>query len=262
MKNFKKTQMSGIVSRLLSFGIITCLLVLSAYSKAADPASDLEKAKKDGKTVFLVITGTGATDVDKANKLAKDVSAKVPKSTVLTLNRDEAANSGLVTKFGIANVAVPFIFIISHNGIPVGGYPYLQATTDNLIKAVPSPVQDQVLLALSEKKPVFIIVSKKGFTDKAKLVANCKTASSKIATKPSVVEVDYSDPKEANFLSQIGVTSITDKSKTVVVGAAGKITDTFEGEVDVAKLTASATKVIKSGGCCPGGSSSGCGKKK
>jgi len=261
MKILKKTQMSGIGTRFFSIGILLCLFVLSANSKAANPATDLEKAKKDGKTVFLVITGNGASDIDKANKLAKDVSIKVPKSTVITLNRDEAANSSLVTKFGIANVAVPFIFIVSHNGIPVGGYPYARATADMLIKAVPSPRQDQALLALSEKKPVFIIVSKKGFTDKAKVIANCKNASNKMVTKPAIVEVDYSDAKETNFLNQIGVVTIGDKTKTVVVGASGKITDTFEGEVDVAKLMASATKVIKSGGCCPGGSSKGCGKK-
>lgn len=229
---------------------------------SSNPTADLDKAKKDRKVVFLVITGTGAADLDKAVKIAKEANGKVSKSLVVQMNKDEAANLSLVTKLGIATVPVPFIIVISSKGIPVAGFPSYQATTDLLIKSVPSPKQDEIISALSEKKPVFVVISKKGLTDKTKVIANCKAAGSKMLTKPALVEIDFSDSKESAFLAKIGVTSLNAKTKTIVINSAGQITDTFEGVVLETALTSSANKVIKGGGCCPGGSSSGCGPKK
>ncbi|MFA6924164.1 MAG: hypothetical protein WC223_07895 [Bacteroidales bacterium] len=229
---------------------------------SSNPTAALDKAKKDRKVVFLVITGTGATGLDKVVEIAKEANGKVSKSIIVQMNKDEATNSSLVTKLGIASVPVPFIVVISSKGIPVAGFPSYQVTTDLLIKSVPSPKEEEIISVLSEKKPVFIVISKKGLTDKKTIIANCKAASSKIASKPAVVEIDYSDSKESAFLTKIGVTSLNDKTITLVINSAGQIADKYEGVVLESALTTSASKVIKSGGCCPGGSSKGCGPKK
>jgi len=229
---------------------------------SGNPSLDVDKARKEGKAVFLVITGTGAAGLDKAITIATEASSKVSKSVLIQIDRNDKQNSDLVTKLGIANVPVPFIMVISRKGVAAGGYPATQATPDLLVKAVPSPKQDEVLLAISVKKPVFIVVSKKGLTDKTTILANCKSASSKITSKAVVVEFDMNDTKEADFLKQIGVTSIKDKTITVVVNASGQLTDKFEGIALESVLMTSAGKVIKSSGCCPGscGSKKGCGK--
>lgn len=230
---------------------------------SGSPITDLEKAKSDGKVVFLVITGTGATNLDKAVIIAKEANSKYKKSTVIQLNRDEAANFGLVSKFGIASVPLPFILVISPKGLAVGGLAAATATADQLIAAIPSPKEDEVIFALSEKKPVFIVISKKGLTDKTGILKNCKSASSKIASKPTIVEIDFADAKEKDFLTRMGVTSITDKSKTVVSNVSGQITASYDGIPLESDLIAAANKVIKTGGCCPGGSNSGgCAPKK
>lgn len=223
-----------------------------------NPSLEIDNAKKEGKAVFLVITGTGAAGLDKALTVAKEANSKVSKSVIIQVNRDDKGNSSLVTKLGIASVPVPFIMVISHKGVAAGGYPSTQATSDLLIKAVPSPKQDEVLFAISEKKPVYIVVSKKGLTDKTTVLANCKSASAKVTSKPAVVEFDFNDNKESAFLKQVGVTTIKDKTITVVVNTAGQITDKYEGIPLESALMGSANKVIKSG-CCPG-SKSGCGK--
>lgn len=222
----------------------------------------LAQAKKDGKAVFLLITGTGATGVDAATKTANDAKAKYAKSVVITINKDDAANSEVVAKLGIASVPLPFFLVISPKGMAVAGYTVAQATADLLVKAIPSPKQDEVLLAISEKKPVFIVVSKKGLTDKTTSIANCKSASAKVASKPAVVEFDINDSKETAFLKQMGVTTVGEKTITVVANASGQITDRYEGPALETALIASANKVIKSGGCCPGGSTNGCAPKK
>jgi len=86
-------------------------------------------------------------------------------------------------------------------------------------------------------------------------------ACSKIPSKPIIVELDVNDTKETAFLKQIGVTSITDKTITIVANGSGQITGRYEGITIEATLTSSA---CKAGGCSPGGcgSNKSCGPKK
>lgn len=244
--------------------ILSTFLIASGNIRANSfSASDeIAKATKAGKAVFLVITGTGVTDVAKAEKIAKDASLKVKNSVVVKMNKDEAANAAIVTKYGIAGVTAPFLLVISPKGVATGGFDPAQATADQLVKAIPSPKQDEALWALNEKRPVFIIVSKTGLTDKKTILTDCKTASSKITSKPVVIEIDVDDAKESAFLKQIGVPTLNGKTKVVVANGSGQITATYEGAVNATDLTTSANKTVKAGGCCPGGASkSGCGKK-
>jgi hypothetical protein len=229
-----------------------------SYEVPVKPAStELEKAKKDGNAVILVITGFGATELDKAMATAKATCAKVKKLVIIQMNRDESVNSGIVSKFGIASVPLPFLLAISPKGFPVGGFPYTQATPEKLIEALPSPKEDEVIAALSQKQPLLIIVYKKDYADKKDVLANCRNAGNSMKSVPAIIEIDFDDPNEKEFLIQIGVEAIKGKSMIVVSNASGQVTETFEGVTDVEKLKAAAVKVIKSG-CSPGG----CGGKK
>lgn len=225
----------------------------SSLPQSESPTADLEKAKNEGKPVFLLITGTGAVGIERAISILKDVNNKVSNSLIVQLNRDETKNKELVAKFQIFAVPVPFILVISPKGLAVAGAPPTQVTADQLIKAIPSPKQDEVFFSISEKKPVLIVISKSGYSDKKGTIANCKTVSSKINTKPKIIEVDFDDYKEKTFLSQIGVNSINGKTITVVINSAGQITETFTEKPEVDKLTAAANKIIQNKGCSPGG---------
>ena len=232
---------------------------LSANS-AADPTSELEKAQKAGNAVFLLITGNGAVGVDKLLVVANAANKQIKKSVVIQLNKDDKANSQLVTKYGIAGVAVPFVLVISSKGLAVGGLPAAQATAEALVNMVPSPKYDEVLTAINAIKPVFVVASKKSFTDKAAVITNCKAAAKKLATNaPVIVEVDMGDAGETAFLKQIGVDVLSTSTVTVVITSSGNISGNFRGVTDVQKLADAAVKVVKS--CCPSGSSSGCGTK-
>ena len=222
-------------------------------------AAALGKAKKEGNAVFLVITGTGATTIKSAVDVANEAKTLVKKSVVVQMNRDDAANSALVAEFGVGTVAVPFILVISHNGVPVAGLPSNQATGGMLMKSVPSPKQDDVLLAINQKKPVIIVVSKKSFTDKATILENCKTATTKLTSKPVTVEIDMNDVNEKAFLTQVNAaTSTNGKSITIVISAAGQINETFTETPTAEKIITAVKKVAKSGGCAPGA----CGSNK
>jgi hypothetical protein len=238
-------------------------MTVNLYGNTVPPGTvkdDLEKAKKAGNAVFLVITGTGATGLDDLVTIANDANKKVKKSAVIKMDRDDAANSELVTKFGVAGVQLPFILVISPKGYAVGGFPGANATADNLVNLIPSPKYDMVLDALNNKKPVFVVAYKQSFTDKATTLATCKSAVDKVPSKATIVEIDMDDAKEATFLKQIGVNTVATSTVTVVINVAGNITGNYTGATDAQTLATAATKVVKS--CCAGGSSKGCGSPK
>jgi len=219
----------------------------------------LAAAQKAGNAVFLVITSTGAKGLTELVAVANQANKKVKKSTVVQMNRDDAANSELVTKYGVASVQVPFVLVISPKGLAVGGYSAEQATADMLVQLIPSPKYDEVLAAINVKKPIFIVASKKSFTDKKNAIALCKTAAIKVSNTPVIVDVDMSDASESAFLKQIGVNMLSTGTVIVVVNAAGNITGNFSGTQTAQTLADAAAKVIKS--CCPSGSKSGCAPK-
>ena len=247
-----------------NIGILLVFALLQiSLSSVGQVKSDIENQNKKGNAVFLVITDKAAVGVENAVKVANTAKSKAPNSAVIQLNRDNAANSDLVKEYTAANLPVPFILVISSKGNVAGGYPADNLDADLLVQTIPSPKQDEAIAALDASKPCFFIVSKQGFTDKNTVLANCKTASSKIASTPSIIEIDFDDSRETAFLKRIGVEKINDKTITIVANASGQITGNFEGSTDVTKLTNAANTVPKSGGCCPGGSGSkGCAPKK
>lgn len=228
----------------------------SQVAMAGSVRDDLEKAKKEGKAVFLIVTGLGTLDISGALETANQANKQVKKSVVLQMNRDDATNGDYVKKFGISGVQVPFILVVSAKGYAVGGFPAGQATAENLVKLVPSPKYDEVLTSLNNKKPVFVVVSKTSFTDKTGVLVNCKSAAGQVKSSPEIVEVSMDDANETDFLKQLGVSTVSKATVVVVINAAGNITGTFTGTTDAKVLTEAAQKVVKS--CCAGGNSSGC----
>lgn len=231
---------------------------LSVALPTAITADTLERAKAEGKSVLLVITGTGAKGIETATSLVNAASSKISNSLVFSLNRDLAANSDLVTRFGIATVPLPFILVVSPKGVPIIGGEPAQLTAEKIVNAMPSPKQDEVYAALGEKRPVFIVLSKKEYTDKEDVLSVCKTASSGKAPIPAIVEVDFDDPAEKDFIIQIGVKVINGSTITVVANAAGQIVETFSIKPSVNQLINATKKVLKQSGCGTGGCATPC----
>ena len=213
----------------------------------------LAKAKKDGNSVFVVVTGTGDTELDKALAMAGKANNSVKKSIVVKMDRDDKNNATLVTEYGIAGAPLPILLVISPKGVLAGGYLLKDATADILVKSIPSPKQDEVLLALNNKKSIFVVAAKSTFTDKAKAIENCKSAVTLNGNKSQLVEVDISDTKEKTFIELLKINTATASTATVVVNSKGQITGTFYEPKDAASLVTLANKAVS--GC-----GSGCAK--
>ena len=234
------------------------IFVLVGYGTIwASVQTNIEKANKKGKTVFLVVTEPGVMGEEKAVSIAEQAQKSVDKSTVIEINRADSTNSQLVSKYGLAGARLPLILTIATNGVAAGGLTVDRATPESLVKMIPSPIKAEVLQALSEKKAVFVVASRKSMVDRAKIFETCKNACNQMKNKAAFVSIDMDDEKENLFLSQLKINKLSTEPVTSVINPQGKITGTFNGSVEVKKLMDAAVK--KAGGCCPGGSKKDCG---
>lgn len=218
--------------------------------------ADLNAAKKAGKAVFVVVTGTGAANADKATDLAKRAASVNKNALVVQMNKDDAANSQLVGEWRLEGAPVPLLLVISPKGYPTGGYLLEQATAQKLADLIPSPKLDDVYGALNNKKSVFLVISRKSNTDRTTMIENCKSAVLKLQNKAAIIEIDPSDSKEARFIKQLSLRNTPNTSFVLVLNASGQTTGSFEGKAEISQLVSAATKVISGGcgsGCAPGG---------
>lgn len=219
---------------------------------------ELNKAKKEGKAVFVVITGKENTDIDKAHQIVKEAIKIYGSSTTLQLNRDDASNATLVKDWGLSGIPVPFIIVVSPLGIPSGGLPVAEATAESIAAFVPSPKLDQVYQGVNNGKNVIVLFTKSSFANSSKAKLNCQDAMKQLNNDAVLVEVDMTDPKEFAFMTNFKIDR--EKSKepvTMVINKAGQIAATFNTIPESSKIVASAKSPVAKP-CCPGGSSAGC----
>lgn len=237
--------------------ILVGVLIIASYNTIwASVQSDIEKANKKGKTVFLVVTEPGGSGAEKAVSIAKQASKKVAKSTVIEMNRAGSANSQLVDKYRLAGAQLPLILVVSSSGVAAGGLPANLATPEILVQLIPSPKKSEVFQALSENKAIFVVASRKSMAEREKVFDSCKAACSQMKNNAVFVPIDMDDKKESSFLAKLKVNTLSTEPVTTVINTQRRITGNFNGPVEVVKLVQAATK--KASGCCPGGSKKGC----
>lgn len=222
--------------------------------------AELDKAKKAGKAVFVVVTGTGSADNDKAKEIAKGANGIYKNATVVEMNRDDAANAKLVAEWRLAGAPLPLILVLSSKGQPAGGLLLAQATAENVAALVPSPKLEAVYDAIGSGKHAIVVFTKNSFVDKTEVLKVAKEAVSKLNNQAVLVEVDMDDTKENGFMNQLRIDKLTTKaSTTIVINKQGQVAGTSTTVPDAAKLVAAATAPVKSG-CGPGCGPAGCGK--
>jgi hypothetical protein len=177
------------------------------------------------------------------------------------MNRSDAANTELVTKYRLAGAPLPLILVIASNGLVAGGYTLTQATPELLVKAVPSPKKSEVIKSLSDGKSVFIVVTGKSMAEKTTIMNTCQQACIEMENNAKMIEISLDDPKENQFLTELKVDMAAKEPTTYVINSKGQLTGTFTDDVNTNTLVASAKKVAASG-CCPPGSGKSCGPTK
>ena len=245
---------AGIVPSLMSETNTTSTYV----SKGA--SDNISAAKTAGKAIFLVVTGTGVAETDKALLIAKGANEIYKNSVIVQMDRDDTSNAQLVSEYRLAGAPLPLILVISSKGFPTGGYILAQATSENLAALIPSPKLEDVYTAINSGKYAIVAFSKKAFTDKAEVLKECKKAVALLNNEAILIEVDVEDNTEANFLNQLRIDkSQLNASLTLVINKQGQVAGTATTVPDATKLVAAAKKPVAAG-CGPGCGPAGCAK--
>lgn len=247
------------MKNLMILAVFFLALISLSVRANANVKTEIDKANKAGKIVFLVVTD-GKGNLANAKTIADKASKSYKKSKVITMDRKDKANSDLVTEYRLLGAPVPLILVISKNGTAVGGAPANQVKAEDLVNMIPSPKLEEVYAAISNNKHAIVVFTKKSFVDKTEVLKNAKKAVSELNNEAVFVEVDIDDNKEAGFMKQLRIDKLSTKaSVTLVINKQGQVAGTSTTVPDVAKLVAAAKTPVKSG-CGPGCGPAGCGK--
>lgn len=214
--------------------------------------AQLDEAKSKGQVAFFVLTSDDTTGNSRAVAIAERVRQQTNNTAVIKVNRDNAANAPVIEKWQLSSIPTPAIFIISAKGVPVTSFSLEEATESAIIRDIPSPKMEDAYVALDEKKPVFILVSKNAAKDREKALTSCKAANEALKTKAALIEVDQEDAKERTLLDNFKIAPTANTATVIVLNADGETTGTFTGGATVKQLTEAATKVVKAKCCADG----------
>jgi hypothetical protein len=186
--------------------------------------------------------------------IADKVNKQVGSSVVIKVNRDDTANATLIAKWQLSSIPTPAIFIISAKGIPVTSFSMEEANESAIIKDIPSPKMDEAYVALDEKNPVFLLISRSTSVDKEKIITTCQSAIEQLKVKAALIEVDQDDSREKTLLDNFKIAPASNVPAVIVLNADGETTGTFIGAVTTRQLVTAATKIVKTQ-CCANGES-------
>lgn len=221
---------------------------------------ELEKAHKAGKAAFVVVTGTGVTETEKALALAENAKKIYQNAIVVQMNRDDASNVELVNEWRLAGAPLPLILVVSSKGAITGGRILSQATAENIASLVPSPKLETVYDAIGNNKYAIVAFTKKSFADRQEVLQECNKAVSALKNEAVMVEVDMDDKLEKGFMEQLRINpEKLSTSVTLVINKQGQVAGTSTTIPDPDKLVAAAKTPVKSG-CGPGCGPAGCGQ--
>jgi hypothetical protein len=129
-----------------------------------------------------------------------------------------------------------------------------EANESAIIKDIPSPKMDEAYVALDEKNPVFLLISRSTSVDKEKIITTCQSAIEQLKVKAALIEVDQDDSREKTLLDNFKIAPASNVPAVIVLNADGETTGTFIGAVTTRQLVTAATKIVKTQ-CCANGES-------
>jgi len=178
-------------------------------------------------------------------------------------NRDAAPESEFVDKFGLKSAPMPVVLVLAPNGAVTGGFLGSRLTEQQLLASLASPVKQQCLKALQDRKLVFLC-AQNGTTksnDTAMKGVKDFKADTRFAEFTEIVTVNPADEDEKQFLTELQVAPKPSEATTIFLAPPGAIVAKFTGATNKDVLVAALQKA--SAGCGAGGCGpKGCGPKK
>jgi len=218
----------------------------------------LSQALSDGKYVYLFFYEPGNIDCETMERNIDSFARKTKKNVeIIKVDRKDPNNSDIVTRLRTQTAPIPLTLLLNSNAAIVAAFTKV-VTEQELSQVFPSPKKEETLKYMQEGKGVIICLSHKKMSSRGEIQACCSQAKDKLAGKAECINIDLSDPKEAEFIKELKIDPNTLEPVTLVINPQGQVTGKYDGAVQVTNLVEAATKVVKSG-CCPPSSGKSCG---
>jgi len=232
------------------FGLVSAMILVAPSVSGASAAGELEKAKDKGRVAFVLVTEPGAGGVAEAERVIGDAVKRLGKAVMVRLDRRDAENASLVSKYRLSGPQIPLVLVFAPNGIVAGGALAAGMTTERLLGMVPTKQEAELIAVLQSGQAVLLLASRSGMEGEDEALAACKKAMTMAGGKLGMVRVDMADESEQRFLRKLRIDAGSGKPVTVVLSNRGQVTGAFEGAADPAVLVQTSAKV--GGGCAPG----------
>jgi thiol-disulfide isomerase/thioredoxin len=218
----------------------------------------LSQALLDGKYVYLFFYEPGNIDCVTMERNLDSFARKTKKNVeIIKVDRKDPNNSDIVTRLRTQTAPIPLTLLLNPNAAIVAAFTKV-ITEQELSQVFPSPKKEEALKYIQEGKGVILCICSKKMSSRGEVQSCCSQAENKLAGKAEYINIDLSDPKEADFIKELKVDPNTTVPVTFVINPQGQVTGKYDGEVQVTNLVEAATRVVKSG-CCPPSSGKSCG---
>jgi thiol-disulfide isomerase/thioredoxin len=212
----------------------------------------LSQALSDGKYVYLFFYEPGNIDCETMERNLDSFARKTKKNAeIIKVDRKDPNNSDIVTRLRTQTAPIPLTLLLNSNAAIVAAFTKV-VTEQELSQVFPSPKKEEALKYIQQGKGVILCICSKKMSSRGEVHSCCSQAESKLAGKAEYINIDLSDPKEADFIKELKVDPNTTVPVTFVINPQGQVTGKYDGTVQVTNLVEAATRVVKSGCCAPG----------
>lgn len=217
------------------------------------------KAEDDDRYLFAFFYNDDDENTVVMREVFDEAMTKVSdKAYSLAIDIKDPNETEIIAKYGVASAPMPLALVIAPNGAVTGGFPK-KFDEKQLLEAFVSPCTEKCLLALQERKLVFLCVqnSKTKSNTLAMQGVNDFKSDARFAQGTEIVALDPNNESEAKFLENLKIDPKTKVAITAFLAPPGNTIAKISGATDKDKLVATLMGAM-SGGCGSSGAS-GCG---
>ena len=228
-------------------------------------AAAIEHAAAAGKYLFAFFYKHDAAETQRLRESFDSFAAKLAgRAETVTIDLRDPAEAGIASRFNLTHAPMPFVLVLAPNGALMGGFPR-EVNEEKLLASFAGPAMEECLKFLQERKLVLLCVQNEETNENDAAMRGVREFRDNptYTELTEIVMLNPADPAETRFLEQLKVSSNPDEAITVLLAPPGMAVGKFSGATEGREIEAAlATVRPQSGGCCPGGSSSGCGPKQ
>ncbi|MBF0202532.1 MAG: hypothetical protein HQK66_14740 [Desulfamplus sp.] len=231
--------------------ISAIIMIVIVFPIAGAAVENINDAFRPDAKAIILASHSMAKPVEGIEGIIRAAVDKVPGAKFFNLDVRDPANDDLVREHRLAGAPMPLILVVV-SGTITGGVPANRASTELLLKMIPSPKKLEVIQGVRKGKSLFMIIEKSGSVPAHDFRKVSAAACEKMQGNALIIEIDMNDPAEKEFLTQLQVDTATGTPTLIVANNGGHLINRFTTLISVDELVQAATTVPRGSSCSPG----------